>query len=131
MQPHPPEEHSRQSKAYFESRERHERTKEWMPGRPKGGRRFREARRDPILKDALPDDMVEENMRIRDEYQEKAAEQFNKVFQVYPHPRAQVRADRNDIEAREEKVRFALHKRMVREGGYDPVTLRDRRTGER
>jgi len=130
MQPHPPDEHSRQSQEYFKARERHERTKEWMPGRPKGGRQYREVRRDPILKDDLPEETIEENTRVRDEYEKRAAEEFNKVFQVYPNPRAQVRADREWMDERDKKIKFALHKRMVREGGYDPITLRDRRTGD-
>jgi hypothetical protein len=101
-----------------------------MPGRPKGGRQYKEVRRDPIIKDALPEDIVEENTRLRDDFEKQEAEKFNKVFQVYPNARAQVKADREWINERDKKINFALHKRMVREGGYDPVTLRDRRTGE-
>ena len=129
VSPHPPASHNAGVREYTMARERALRTQEWMPGRPKGGRSYKEAARDPILKDVPDAGDLEENERRRQEYYEEQKEVFNNVFQTYPDPRAQVSADREWMNSREGKIKTALHKRMVREGGYDPITLRDRRTG--
>ncbi|GMH92417.1 hypothetical protein TL16_g12342 [Triparma laevis f. inornata] len=130
LQPHPPTDFNKGVKDYTMARERAARTQDWMPGRPKGGRSFKEPLRDPILKDAPDPEVVEQNEKISEKYQEEQKQHFNQVFQTYPDPRAQVRADREWMDERETKIKNALNRRMVREGGYDPVTLRDRRTGD-
>ncbi|GMH57457.1 hypothetical protein TrST_g9638 [Triparma strigata] len=130
LQPHPPTAFNKGVKDYTMARERATRTQDWMPGRPKGGRSYKEPLRDPILKDAPDPEVVEQNQKISEKYQEEQKVVFNEVFQTFPDPRAQVRADREWMEEREKKIKNALNRRMVREGGYDPVTLRDRRTGD-
>ena len=84
----------------------------------------------PIFSERLDDSVLEENLRKQEEFKAKEAGKFNNVFQVYINPRDQVKADKEWLEEKEEAVRNALNKRMVREGAYDPITLRDRRSGQ-
>jgi hypothetical protein len=111
------------------NKERASRTAEWMPGRPKGGRSL-VAKESPILGDMVDSDVIQANEKTREEFAEKDKEKFVRIFQVYPNIGQEIRATRQEVEKRNASITTALNRRMVREGGYDPITLRDRRTGD-
>ena len=77
LQPHPPTDFNKGVKDYTMARERAARTQDWMPGRPKGGRSFKEPLRDPILKDAPDPEVIEQNEKISEKYQEEQKQHFN------------------------------------------------------
>ncbi len=115
---------------YAKERERHNRTQEWMPGRPKGGRSLREARPGPILGDDIDEETKRSNEEIQNQHKEEKSKAFNNIFQVHPDQKAEIRAKLGELKSTQTVITGALNRRMVREGGYDPVTLRDRRTGD-
>jgi len=121
-----------QPDSYAKLRERNVRTQMWMPGKPKGGRQYREKynHESPIIGE--PDEKYEEKTATKStEWQTTLKDRFNPVFQVHGNAKSELRSQKEDREEKIKSFNVALNKRLVREGGYDPVTLRDRRTGER
>ena len=60
----------------------------------------------------------------------KLKQNYNPVFQVHGNAKAELKSQKETIESQMNLVRVAQNKRLVREGGYDPVTLLDRRSGQ-
>jgi len=116
---------------YAQKSERQTRTKMWMPGKPKGGRQYREKydKESPIIGE--PSDEFEEEMGEKSRvWQGKLKDTYNTVFQVHGNAKAELKSQKKTQEDKISAFNNALNRRLVREGGYDPVTLRDRRTGE-
>ena len=130
----PPVEVSSRTTSDPERKERYQRTKNWTPGKPKGGRTYKEASiaksSSPIIGEALTPDQLSFNLRLKASYEKKMETQYNSIFQVHYSPRTELQTLRAEQAKKETFVQAALSRRLVREGAYDPIALRDRRTGE-
>jgi hypothetical protein len=103
------------------NKERKQRTAQWMPGRPKGGRSYRaavEKKNGPTIPgDAPEESTTRENEQIRANFQQSEKERYNTVFQVYPDISTEVRESNKARSAVNQGVAAAQNRRMVREGG--------------
>ena len=114
-------------------RERVLRTRDWTPGRPKGGRTYREKTQNstPILGDKPEEATLVENERIRQEYYDKEKDRYVRVFQVYPDVMKEVNAMRADAQQKDMEINKALDRRMVRVQSDSHTCVRGTRGEER